>query len=241
VVSATVPTDAVAELRRRLDVPGVDDTLVARALVHRSWSFEHGRVPNNERLEFLGDAVLSLAVAQRLFALLPDVAEGRLAKVRAHVVSEPELAEVARDLGLGELVLLGRGEAASGGADKDSILSDCLEAVLGAVHLSAGWDVARPLVDRLVGPRLDAVLDDDLVLDHKTALQELLVAGDRGQPVYAHSAEGPDHAQRFSVTVHDAAGTPLGSGVGTSKKRAEQAAARAAWRSLRGRPTAHAD
>lgn len=236
-----MPTDAVAELRRRLDVAGVEDDLLSRALVHRSWSFEHGRVQTNERLEFLGDAVLSLAVAQRLFTQLPDVAEGRLAKVRAHVVSEPELAEVARDLGLGELVLLGRGEAASGGADKDSILSDCFEAVLGAVHVSAGWEAARRLVDRLVGPRLDAVLDDDLVLDHKTALQELLVASDRGQPRYGHSAEGPDHAQRFTVTVHDGSGAPLGTGAGTSKKRAEQAAARAAWRSLRGRATTAAD
>lgn len=225
----------VDELQDALGVRLDDTALLRRALVHRSWSFEHGHVPTNERLEFLGDAVLSLAVAQRLLVLLPDEDEGRLARLRAHLVSEPELADVARGLGLGPHLLLGRGEAASGGADKDSLLSDALEAVLGAVHTTCGWDVADALVLRLVGPRLEELLEDGLVLDHKTALQEWLVAAGRGTPAYTSQAEGPDHAQRFTVHVADGQGIGLASGTGSSKKRAEKAAARAAWRSLRAR------
>jgi ribonuclease-3 len=229
-----VPAAAVAEataLADRAGLPVDGDGLLARALVHRSWAYEQGGVVPNERLEFLGDAVLSLAVAEALYSALPDDQEGTLARVRGQAVRESELADAARRIGLGDHVLLGVGEAASGGADKDSILADAFEAVLGAVHLEAGWETARRLIDGLMGDRLHALASGDTILDHKTALQELLARGDGPEPVYTWTADGPDHAKTFTavVSLDDVA---MGSGSGTSRKRAEEAAAAAAWRRL---------
>lgn len=243
-----VPAEAIAAAHAfadRAGLPVAGDGLLARALVHRSWAFEHGAVTPNERLEFLGDAVLSLAVAEALYSDLPEDQEGVLARVRGQAVRESELAAVARAIGLGEHVLLGVGEAASGGADKDSILADAFEAVLGAVHLEAGWQTARALIDGLMGERLRALASGERILDHKTALQELLAREDRGDASYRWTATGPDHAKTFTATV-TVDGTELGRGTGTSRKRAEEAAAAAAWACLhrddrREGPSADAD
>lgn len=230
-----VPTEAADQGRSLvaglgLGVPG--DGYVARALVHRSWAFEHGGVTPNERLEFLGDAVLSLAVAETLFAWLPEGDEGQLAQVRAQAVRESELARAARGIDLGAHVLLGVGEAASGGADKDSILADAFEALLGAVYLEAGWEVARELVGRLLGERLELLAGGEAILDHKTALQELLAGSALGELRYSWRSTGPDHAPTFTVEA-SIGGEVLGTGTGSSKKRAEEAAAAQAWRALR--------
>lgn len=232
-----VPVEAVeraASLAAQLDLDVPVDGYLARALVHRSWAFEHGAVVPNERLEFLGDAVLSLAVADRLFAWLPEGNEGKLAQVRAQAVRESELAAAGRRIGLGEHVLLGIGEAASGGGDKDSILADAFEALLGAVYLEAGWEVAEQLVGHLLADRLRLLARGEAILDHKTALQELLAGTSHGTLQYTASSTGPDHAPTFTVEV-SIGGEVLGAGTGSSKKRAEEAAAAQAWQALRDR------
>ncbi len=238
-----VPTAAVeqaARLAARLDLDVPAAGYLARALVHRSWAFEHGGVIPNERLEFLGDAVLSLVVAEILFAELPVANEGQLAQVRAQAVRESELAAAARRIDLGGHVLLGVGEAASGGSDKDSILADAFEALLGAVYLDAGWDRARDLIVDVMGERLQLLASGDAILDHKTALQELLAGGGHGELRYTWTSTGPDHAPTFTVEA-TVGGEVLGTGVGSSKKRAEEAAAAEAWRALRDRGAAATD
>ena len=226
--------EQAAPLAERLDLAVPADGYLARALVHRSWAFEHGGVVPNERLEFLGDAVLSLVVAELLFAELPDGHEGQLAQVRAQAVRESELAAAARRMHLGPHVLLGVGEAASGGDDKDSILADAFEALLGAVYLDAGWDRARDLVVDVLGPRLQLLASGEAILDHKTALQELLAGGQHGELRYTWTSTGPDHEPTFTVQAI-VGGEVLGAGRGSSKKRAEEAAAAQAWRTLRDR------
>lgn len=225
--------------RRLLEQLGVDidPELLSLALTHRSWAYEHGGVPHNERLEFLGDSILGQAITIELYRRFPELPEGELAKRRAGVVSMNALAEVARDIGLGEHILLGKGEAASGGAEKPSILSDTLEAVFGAAFLSAGHTASAGLVLRLVGPLLDDPLRAGAALDPKTALQELAAAQGKGAPAYAIEAEGPDHARFFTATVliDDEA---VATGTGTSKKVAEMAAALEAHRLLSA-PAAH--
>lgn len=236
-VQPDVPGEAAEQaiaLATRLELDLPTGGFLARALVHRSWAFEHGGVVPNERLEFLGDAVLSLTVAEILFAWLPEGNEGQLAQVRAQAVRESELAEAARDIDLGGHVLLGVGEAASGGADKDSILADAFEALLGAVYLEAGWEAARDLITDLLGERLRLLATGEAILDHKTALQELLAGNGLGELRYSWDVSGPDHAPTFTVEA-SVGGEPLGSGVGSSKKRAEEAAAAQAWRTLRDR------
>lgn len=220
----------------RLGVDGADPALLARALVHRSWSTEHDGAPHNERLELLGDAVLDLVVTAQLHALDPDASEGVLSRRRAQLVRESSLAGVARDIGLGAQLRLGRGEAASGGADKDSLLADALEAVIGAVFLSGGYDAAAALVGRLLGDAIrttgtaDPTDDVDLgPVDPKTALQERVAALRLPSPQYRTEREGPDHAPTFRVEVL-VADEVLGSGSGGSKKAASQAAAEQALR-----------
>jgi ribonuclease-3 len=242
-VEVDVPAEATeraAVLAANLGLEVPVDGFLARSLVHRSWAFEHGGVVPNERLEFLGDAVLSLTVAETLFAWLPEGKEGQLAQVRAQAVRESELAEAGRRIGLGACVLLGVGEAASGGADKDSILADAFEAVLGAVYLDAGWQVARDLIGQLLGERLRLLARGEAILDHKTALQELLAGEELGELRYSWVSEGPDHAPTFTVEAA-VGGEVLGTGTGTSKKRAEEAAAAKAWRVLRERSVAASD
>jgi ribonuclease-3 len=186
---------------------------------------------SNERLEFLGDAVLGLAVADLVYKRYPDVAEGQLTDARKAVVNANALAELARELDIGPHILLGKGEAAAGGADKPSILSDALEAIIGAFELDGGPEIARDIVQSWIAPRLDAAMRGVGGLDHKTLLQELAARLGMAPPQYRITEEGPDHAKRFSaVVVLD--GEARGRGEGRSKKQAEQAAAEVAYRAM---------
>jgi len=203
----------------------IDPELLTLALSHRSWCAENGHVESNERLEFLGDAVLGLTIADTIFVRYPELPEGQLAKVRAGVVNAATLAEIARHIGLGEFLLLGKGERSTGGADKQSILADALEAVIGAVYIDGGADAARSLVLRLWDPHVAAaVREGPGGFDHKTRLQEIAVATVDQPPFYEVTTTGPDHARIFDarVLVGDEI---LGTGTGSSKKEAEQAAA----------------
>lgn len=215
-------------LERRIGVRFEDRELLERALTHRSYAFENGGLRTNERLEFLGDAVLSLVVTDRIFHTHPESAEGRLAKIRAAAVKASSLATVAREIELGSCVRLGKGEAASGGADKDSILADTLEAVLGAIYLDQGPDVATTAVLGLFDERLDRLAGRGAALDYKTSLQELSASQFDALPTYEVSDVGPDHEKTFTATVAIAERT-LGQGTGRNKKEAEQAAARVAY------------
>ncbi len=222
---------SASELAEILAVPLDDVGLLQRALTHRSWAFENGGVEPNERLEFLGDSVLALVVTDEIFHAHPDEQEGRLAKVRAAAVKTGSLAEVGRELGLGRFVRLGRGEADSGGASKESILADTLEAVLGAVYLDQGFATAYDLIQRLFGERLAGLAERGAALDYKTSLQELTAARYEVLPRYEVSDVGPDHDKIFTATVA-VDGEVVGRGEGGSKKRSEQRAAREAYRNL---------
>jgi ribonuclease-3 len=208
------------------------EELYVWAFTHRSYAYENGGLPTNERLEFLGDAVLGLVVTDHVFRSYPDLPEGELAKVRASVVSAAALADVAAELDLGEALLLGKGEDASGGREKPSILADALEAVIGAVYLDRGWDAAAAVVLRLLGDRIAAAAAGPGGQDYKTRLQELSARSFEDVPSYLVVDEGPDHAKRFFATVI-VGGRARGQGEGRSKKQAEQAAARCAWEVLR--------
>ncbi|MBO1750740.1 ribonuclease III [Actinotalea sp. BY-33] len=201
------------------------------SLTHRSFAHEAGGIPTNERLEFLGDTVLGLVVTEALYRRHPGLSEGELAKMRAATVSQRSLAAIARDLGLGEYLLLGKGELATGGRDKDSILSDTLEAILGATYLTHGLEVARTVVERLVDPTLAIAADLGAGLDWKTSLQELASRLGLGSPDYRVHGDGPDHARTFTASIV-LADEVRGTGNGPSKKVAEQEAAAAAYRAL---------
>jgi len=209
----------------------VEPELLQRALTHRSYAYENGGLPTNERLEFLGDAVLGLVVTDTLFRAHPDLPEGQLAKLRSAVVNAKALADVGRELGLGDHLRLGRGEEATGGRDKGSILADTVEAVLGAVYLDRGLSEAEALVHRLFDPVIDSAAGLGAGLDWKTSLQELTANTGLGVPEYQIWDTGPDHEKFFTAVVR-VAGEDRGSGTGRSKKEAEQEAASAAWRAL---------
>jgi ribonuclease-3 len=221
-----------AELRAALGDPELDPELLERALTHRSYAYENGGLPTNERLEFLGDSVLGVVVTETLYLMHPDLSEGRLAKLRAAVVNARALAGVARTIGLGDHVKLGRGEESTGGRNKDSILSDTVEAVLGAVHLSGGGiATSAEVVHLLFDPLVEAASAMGAGLDWKTSLQELTAEHDLGVPEYVIEDEGPDHMKTFTAQVR--VGDQLyGNGVGRSKKEAEQAAAETAYGEL---------
>lgn len=205
-----------------------DDALLAQAFSHRSWCAEHAEYASNERLEFLGDSVLGFVVADHVYRAEPGLDEGALTDVRKAVVNAVCLAEVAIDLDLGAHLRLGKGEEASGGREKPSILADALEAVIGAVYLDGGLDAATELVLALVGDRIKAAVDDGGGnQDHKSKLQERVALVSTTSPQYAFDATGPDHARHFTVRV-TVGGHVLGEGTGRSKKQAEQHAARAA-------------
>ncbi len=219
-----------AELAHALGVP-ISAATLERALTHRSFAYENGGLPTNERLEFLGDSVLGLVVTDTLFTGHPNLPEGHLAKLRAAVVQMGALAEVARELRLGAYVRLGRGEEGTGGRDKPSILADTLEAVIGATYIDCGLDAASALVHRLFDPVIERSALLGAGLDWKTSLQELTAVRGLGVPEYVVKDSGPDHQKLFRAMVR--VGTrELGSGEGRSKKAAEQLAAEAAWRSI---------
>jgi ribonuclease-3 len=199
-----------------------------RALTHRSYAYENGGLPTNERLEFLGDSVLSLVVTDTLFNGHPDMPEGQLAKLRAAVVQMNALAEVARDLRLGSFVRLGRGEEGTGGRDKPSILADTLEAVIGATYIDCGLSAASDLVHRLFDPVIERSSLLGAGLDWKTSLQELTADHGLGVPEYQVKDSGPDHQKMFRAVVK-VGSRELGTGDGRSKKAAEQLAAQAAY------------
>jgi ribonuclease-3 len=225
--AARLPVD---ELLVQLGIavrPGV----LERALTHRSFAYEQGGLPTNERLEFLGDSVLGLVVTEHLYTSYPDLSEGQLAKLRAAVVNSRALAEVARGLNLGAVIRLGRGEEATGGRNKSSILADAMEAVIGAVFVEHGIDVARLFLHHLFDPLMADVVTRGAGLDWKTSLQELASLAGLGVPRYEVEESGPDHAKHFEAMVlidqlrH-------GPGTGRNKKEAEQNAAAIAFAAL---------
>jgi ribonuclease-3 len=226
--SAAPPGQLLADLGFALD-----PALCEQALTHRSYAYEHGGLPTNERLEFLGDAVLGLVITNTLFQGYPLLPEGQLAKLRAAVVNTRALAGVARELGVGAFLRLGRGEESSGGRDKASILADTLEALIGAVYVDLGIGAATELVHRLFDPLIAVSAELGAGLDWKTSLQELAAAGAQGAPEYRIDESGPDHQKTFRA-VAVVGGRECGFGEGANKKEAEQRAAEQAWRLLGG-------
>ena len=227
-MNLTSASEGPKALDRVLGIRFRDASLRETALTHRSFAFENDLGTNNERLEFLGDAVLGIVVTDMAFREFTDMPEGQLAKLRAAIVNMGALADVARDLGLGRFILLGKGEEMSGGRDKSSILADALEALLGAVYLDRGLDAARKLIVRLFRPRMIAYVRGEGERDYKTILQELASADLHALPEYRISERGPDHEKEFRATVY-LAGEAWGSGIGRSKKEAEQQAAHEAY------------
>lgn len=219
------------QLIEKLGVP-LDPELLVLALTHRSFAHEAGGIPTNERLEFLGDTVLGLVVTEALYRRHAEQSEGDLAKMRSASVSQRALAAIARKLGLGSFILLGKGELTTGGRDKDSILADTMEAVFGAVYLAHGLETARTLVERLVDPTLDLAADLGAGLDWKTSLQELAAELGFGGPSYEVDGSGPDHERSFVARV-TVGGEVRGIGSGPAKKIAEQEAAALAYGALR--------
>ena len=206
----------------------IDPDLLSLALTHRSYAYENGGLPTNERMEFLGDSVLGIVVTETLYRRYPTWPEGQLAKLRAAVVNATALADVARTLGLGEYLYLGKGEETTGGRDKSSILADTMEAVFGAVFLTSGIETAADVIHRLFDPLIARAAELGAGLDWKTSLQEVAAAAGLGLPEYTVTDVGPDHAKEFSAAAV-VGGQVMGEGHGRSKKVAEQQAAAAAY------------
>ena len=225
--SGTRPPEQLAAVLG-VEIPADDLRL---ALIHRSFAFEAGGIEHNERLEFLGDSVLGIVITDRLYRSYPDLPEGQLARMRSAVVNAQALAGVGRQIGLGEFLYLGKGEEATNGRDKASILADTTEAVIGAVYLHAGLDVAASLIRRLFDPLVDAAYQLGAGLDWKSSLQELAAQQDAGVPAYETTESGPDHEKRFAAAVR-IGDSIRGRGDGKTKKAAEQLAAKEAYESL---------
>lgn len=213
---------------------GVDvaPDLLELALTHRSWAFENGGVPTNERLELLGDSVLSIIVTDRLFHDYPDKSETDLTPLRAAAVSEAPLARIAKQLTLDEFILLGNGELVTDGRNKASILSDTLEALIGATYLTVGLDKTRGVVERLTKPLIVEATKAGPALDWKTSIQMLANDGKLGDITYDIESSGPDHARKFVATAKTG-DKSWGSGSGTSRAKAEMAAAEASYEDLK--------
>lgn len=224
---------ALKELRIILGME-IDEVLLDQALTHRSYAYEHGDLPHNERLEFLGDAVLGVVITDELYGRFPYLPEGQLAKLRAAVVNSRALADVARSLGIGDCLLLGRGEQTTGGSDKSSILADAFEAVIAAIHLSTGLPQAAIFIHTHFDPLIKEAAGMGAALDWKTSLQEATAAAGLGVPEYVVTDAGPDHEKEFTARVRVGDGL-FGSGSGRSKKVAEQLAAEHAYLELRDR------
>jgi ribonuclease-3 len=230
-VTVDPAVDGASCLSARLGHTFADPAPLLLALTHRSWCAENAGYAPNERLEFLGDAVLGVVVTDHVFTTYCDMPEGELAKLRAGVVSAAALAEVALALDLGVTIRLGKGEDASGGREKSSILADAMEAVFGAIYIDGGFDAVRPIILRLLADHITEAAIGPGHHDYKTQLQELVARAFDQLPAYQVHDEGPDHEKRFyaAVTVDDVV---KGEGEGRSKKLAEQAAAQAAWTAL---------
>ena len=202
----------------------INRELLKLAMTHRSYSYEHGNIPNNERLEFLGDSVLGFVVTSHIYETLSDLPEGEMTKVKNAVVSARALAVVAAELGLGEYLLLGKGELATDGRNKPNLLADAFEAILGAAYMSNGFDAARALVEKFVFPLLENPDEIRANSDPKTTLQERIQALGRGTPTYKTRFEGPDHDRDYFSTLL-INGEEISNGEGRTKKNAETAAA----------------
>jgi len=202
----------------------INRELLKLALTHRSYSYEHGNIPNNERLEFLGDSVLGFVVTSHIYETLTNLPEGEMTKVKNAVVSARALAVVAAELSLGEYLLLGKGELATDGRNKPNLLADAFEAILGAAYMSNGFDAARALVEKFVFPLLDNPDEIRANSDPKTTLQERIQALGRGTPNYKTRFEGPDHNRDYFSTLY-VNGEEISHGEGRTKKNAETAAA----------------
>ncbi len=209
----------------------ISDELITLALTHRSFAYESGGLPTNERLEFLGDSVIGLVITEELYQRFPDLDESRLSPLRSGVVSTRALADVARRLRLGESLRLGKGEEVTGGRDKSSILADALEALFGAIYVEHGLEGAKRAIVSMMSSAIDESLSRGVMLDGKTALQELLAARALGVPEYEIAESGPDHAKEFQATAI-VSGTRVSVGRGRSKREAEQEAARLAYEVL---------
>jgi ribonuclease-3 len=201
--------------------------LLQLALTHRSFSYEAGGLPTNERMEFLGDAVLGLVVTDELYEKFPELDESRLSPLRSGVVNMRALAQVAREINLGEYLRIGKGEESTNGRDKNSILADSLEALVGAIYLEHGYLKSAEVVLRLLGPLIDAAQTSGAALDGKTALQELAASIGLSAPEYEIGESGPDHDKSFTA-IAILSGERFPQGLGKSKREAEQAAAKLA-------------
>jgi ribonuclease-3 len=219
------------ELVARLGVE-VSEKLLKQAITHRSFSYENGGIPTNERLEFLGDSVLGLVVTDELYRKNPEAEEGQLAKLRAAVVNAKALADVARTLGLGDFLLLGKGEEATGGKDKSSILADALEAIIGAIYVEHGIEKSSEVILQLFAPVIAASAELGEALDWKTSLTELVASKSLGSIEYLIEQSGPDHDKSFTAKVK-VGDLVFASGLGKSKKEAEQKAAAIAFQDLK--------
>lgn len=214
----------IAELEKRIGYRFSNRELLRRALMHTSYSNEHrmNKLDNNERLEFLGDAVLEVVSSDYLYHTYPDYPEGKLTRLRASLVCEPTLALCSREIDLGGYLLLGKGEDATGGRNRDSIVSDAMEAVIGAIYLDGGLDQARQFILRFI---LNDIEKKQLFYDSKTILQEMIQSDHKDQLVYdLLKEEGPDHDKQFTTSV-SIGGRVLGQGTGRTKKASEQEAA----------------
>jgi len=209
----------------------VKEELLTLALTHRSFAYESGGLPTNERLEFLGDSVLGLIITEALYERFPDFDESRLSPLRSGVVNMRALAQIARDLELGASLRIGKGEENTGGRDKNSILADSFEALVGAIYLQHGYEVTTSIVMRLMSGSIAEAVSRGAGLDGKTALQEFVAAQNWAAPEYRVSESGPDHDKNF-VAVAVVNGQTYPEGKGKSKREAEQIAARLAFEAL---------
>ncbi len=229
-------TDCEKILMERIGYVFADYPVFQEALTHKSYSNEHGGMadPHNERLEFLGDAVLDMVISHKIFVAYPDLPEGELTRIRAEVVSETGLAQVGRRLEIGNCLRLGRGELRTGGRDKDSLIANVLEALIGAVYCDGGFEAVQQMILQLFEPFIDRSFQRKSGIDFKTRLQELMQARFGSPPEYrlVH-AEGPDHHRHYTIEVRHA-GVGFGQGSGKSKKIAAQQAARQALEALEG-------
>ena len=209
----------------------VKEDLLNLALTHRSFAYESGGIPTNERLEFLGDSVLGLVVTQELYEQFPDLDESRLSPLRSGIVNMRALADIARALELGQYMRIGKGEEVTGGRDKNSLLADSLEALIGAIYLSHGFATSQKVVGELINETMESAKDRGAGLDGKTSLQELAAARKISAPEYLITESGPDHDKTF-VAIAVVGGEEISTGEGKSKREAEQIAARIAYEKL---------
>jgi ribonuclease-3 len=219
-----------AQLQARLGLE-IRQELLELAFTHRSFAYENGLTETNERLEFLGDSVLGLVVTEELYKKYPDLDESQLSPLRSGIVNMRALADIARSLELGLYMRIGKGEEVTGGRDKNSLLADSLEALIGAIYLSHGFEASQKIVGELISQTMENAKDKGAGLDGKTALQELAAARKISPPEYQITESGPDHDKTF-VAIAVVGGDAIATGEGKSKREAEQIAARLAYEKL---------